>query len=106
MLIDWIRLVGALLLLLTPTAVFQGDRVRFRAIDRSWERYWTRILTLGLHSIDFVRAVLGNWLLIESLTPAANAHGMMRFAPLIIAGSVRVLAVAVQTAVCREPDSA
>ena len=42
MLIDWLRLIPALLLLLTPIGVFHHDRVKYRALMRDWNGYWRR----------------------------------------------------------------
>lgn len=106
MLIDWLKLTGALILLLPPIALLHGKRVRFRATMRDWDGYWVRTFVLGTHAIDFVRAALGAWLLVEALTRAPGAQGVMRHAPLLIQAGVFVFAVSLQTLVCKEPDTA
>jgi hypothetical protein len=104
--IDWLKFLPGLVLLLTPVAVLEGRRVHFRDIDRDWDRHWPQILSLWLHYFDFARAALGTWLLIDSLNPIPNAAGIARYAPLVLQGSIRLVAVFVQTVWCREPDSA
>src|SRR2546423_2539375 len=92
MLIDWIHLGGALVLLLTPVALFQGDRVRFRAIDRSWAQHWPKILALGLHSIDFLRAALGAWMLSGAISADPGRTGLAHLAPILVPGTIQLTA--------------
>src|SRR3954469_1522107 len=89
--IDWVRFIPAVILLLTPVAVFHGSRVRFREIDRDWEGHWPQIGRLWLHYFDFLRAAGGTWLLLGALTSADSAHGLARQAPLLLQGSIRIL---------------
>jgi hypothetical protein len=105
MLIDWPRFSAALVLLLTPIALFHGKRVRYRAVSRDWDQHWPQIFTLGLHTIDLGRAALGTWLLVESLTRAPGAVGAMKHAVIGTHALVLWTAVAVQTFICKEPDS-
>jgi hypothetical protein len=105
MLIDWAKFLAALALLLTPIALFHGPRVRYRSVSRDWDRHWPQIFSLGLHTIDLGRAALGTWLLVESLTRAPGAVGAMRQAVLGTHALVLWTAAAVQTFVCKEPDS-
>jgi hypothetical protein len=104
--IDWVRFIPALILLLTPVAVFHGSRVRFREIDRDWSGHRRQIARLWLHYFDFLRAAAGTWLLLAALTSAPDAHGMARQAPLLLQGSIRLLAIVLQTVVCKERDYA
>ncbi len=106
MLIDWVKLLPALLLLLTPIAVFHGKRVRYRAVDQSWGDYWGRAAKLELHSIDLLRAAIGAWLLAEAFTLAPGTAGILRYGPLAAQFAVLCLATALQTMVCKEPDAA
>src|SRR4051812_40343707 len=104
--IDWLKFLPALVLLLTPVGIFHGAKIRLRPISRGWDQHWAQIVTLSLHAIDLARAALGSWLLIGSLTAAPGAHGLAIQAPIILQGVIRVLAVLLQTIVCKEPDSA
>ncbi|MDP3178917.1 MAG: hypothetical protein Q8M76_13505, partial [Spirochaetaceae bacterium] len=106
MIIDWLKFAPALFLLLLPIGVFHGKKVRFRPIARDWADHWSKILTLGLHWIDLSRAALGGWLLVESLSLSPGAAGIMRYSVLVTLGAVMILAVALQTFVCKERDSA
>jgi hypothetical protein len=106
MLIDWTKLIAALGLLLPPVALFHGKRVRFRGVTRDWDGYWGHTIALGTHAIDFVRAIFGSWLLAEAMRRAPDAQGVMRQAPLLIEAAVLFCAVALQTLVCKEPDTA
>jgi hypothetical protein len=103
--IEWMKFAPALALLLTPVALLEGPRVHFREIDRDWDQHWPQITSLWLHYFDFARAALGTWLLLDSLHAIPNAHGLAKHAPLLIQGSIRVLAVFLQTVWCRESGS-
>lgn len=106
MLIDWIKLVPALVLLLTPIGLFHGERVRYRDVGREWDGYWVRTLRLGLHTIDFLRAVLGAWLLAEALQKAPGVQGLMKYSEIVVHASILCLATVLQTLICKEPESA
>jgi hypothetical protein len=107
LLIDWPQFLAALVLLLTPGALFYGKKkTRYRDITRDLDGYWPRIFTHGLHAIDLARAALGTWLLIDSLQSVPNPHGFAKYAVLFTQGSIRILAVFLQTVVCKEPDHA
>lgn len=106
MLIDWLRLVPALVFLLTPIAVFHDKHVRYRALMRDWEGYWRRTLSLGLHTIDLLRALLGVWLLTEAVRRVPEAQGLMRFGAYFVHGAVLCVATVVQAVVCKEPEAA
>jgi hypothetical protein len=105
MLIDWSKFIPALLLLLTPVALFHGRKVRFRAVSRDWDRHWVPVLSLGLHTIDFLRALLGTWLLGQALTRVAGAHGLAGQAVLITQAVVLCVAVTLQATICKEEDA-
>src|SRR5438876_5032239 len=105
--IDWLRFLPALVLLLTPIGIFHGAKFRLRPVSRGWDhRHWAQVSTVSFHVVDLARAALGSWLLIRSLTAAPGAHGLAVQAPMILQGAVRVLAVLLQTVICKEPDSA
>lgn len=106
MLIDWLQFGPSLLLLLTPIALFQGSRVRFRPIPSSFEGHWGRTLGLGLHTIDLGRAVLGAWLLAEALSVSPEAKGAIRHAVPATQAAVLIVGILLQTFVCKEPDAA
>jgi hypothetical protein len=106
MLIDWFKLIAALILLLTPIGLFHGKKVRYRPIAHDWQRHWPRVLGLGLHLIDFLRAALGAWLLSEALTREPGAQGMLRFADALTQGGVLMVATILQAVVCKERDAA
>lgn len=106
MTIDWLKFIPALLFLLTPADLFNGSKVRYRDVTRDWDGYRSRVLVHGMHAIDLLRAALGTWLLLDSLQGAPNAHGLAKYAVLLTQGAVRILAVVLQTAVCRERDAA
>jgi hypothetical protein len=106
MTIDWWKFLSALLLLLVPGDLFNGGvKVRYRDVTREWHGYWLRVLTHGMHTIDLGRAALGTWLLLDSLHGAPDARGLLRYAPLVTQGGIRIAAVLVQTLVCREKDA-
>ena len=106
MIIDWLTFAPALCLLLVPIGLFHGKKIRFCDISRDWEGHRSAILALSLHWIDLTRAALGGWLLIHALTHAHGVAGFMRYSILGIEGAVMVLAVGLQTFVCKEEDSA
>ncbi len=106
MLIDWLKFPAALFLLFLPMRLFHGEKVRFLAISRDWETRRTLILTLGLHWIDLGRAALGGWLLIQSLALAPGAPGFMRYSVPLTLSAIMILAVCLQTFICKELDSA
>ena len=106
MLVAWSKFIPALILLLTPIALFHGRRVRYRAIMREWDGYWGRTIGLGLHTIDLVRAALGAWLLLASLQSAPAAHGMARYGVLITHALVLALSTSLQSLYCKETEAA
>lgn len=106
MIIDWPRLLVALALLLVPIAVFHGEKVRYRALMRDWDGYWLRTLSLGLHTIDLCRALLGVWLLSEALRRAPEAKEFMKYAAAAAQGAILCLATVLQAVVCKEPETA
>jgi hypothetical protein len=106
LLIDWSKFLPALLLLLTPIALFHGKRVRHRALPQDWSAHWGRTFALGLHTIDFGRALLGAWYLTVALTARPGAGELARLYPLLAGAGVLAGAVVLQTFVCREPYSA
>lgn len=106
MLIDWPRLVIALLLLLTPVGVFHGARVRYRAVMRDWDGYWLRTLSLWLHGFDVLRAAAGAWLLMDALQQAPAAHDTMRYGAIAARAVVLGVATIIQAVVCKEPEAA
>jgi hypothetical protein len=106
MYVDWSKFLPALVLLLVPIAVFHGKRVRYRAIMREWDGYWGRTFALGLHAIDFVRAGLGAWLLVEALKTGPDAHGVMKYAVILTQAAVLAISTAVQALYCKESEAA
>lgn len=106
MIIDWLKFAPALAFLLVPIGLFHGKKVRFRPITRDWADHWGQILTFGLHWIDLGRAIIGGWLLIEALTLATGAAGVMRYSVILIQATIVIVSVCVQTFVCKERDSA
>jgi hypothetical protein len=106
MLINWLMLVPAALLLVVPTAVFHGPDVRYRAVSRGWSGHWRQILTFEWHWIDFVRAAAGAWLLQAALVRAPEARGLAGQSAFLTQTGVVAFAVLLQTAVCRELDTA
>jgi hypothetical protein len=106
MLIDWLKFLPALVLLLPPVALFHTKRVRYRALSHGWSGYWSRTFSLGLHSIDFGRAMLGAWWLADGISAGPDAYGLMRHGALFIQVPLLALAVTLQTLVSREPGSA
>jgi len=106
LLIDWSKFLPALLLLLTPIALLHGKRVRHRALPQDWSTHWGRTLSLGLHTIDFGRALLGAWYLTVALTVRPGTGELAGLYPLLAGAGVLAVAVVLQTFVCREPYSA
>jgi len=72
---------------------------------RDWDGYWLRALAHGMHSIDLVRSALGTWWLIDSLHSLPNPQGFARYEVLVVQGGIRILAVFLQTVVCREKEA-
>jgi hypothetical protein len=103
--IDWMKLGAALLLLLTPIGLFHGRQVRYRAIQREWTDHLAQIASLGLHTIDFLRAIAGAALLAGAVSRTPEAQAFMRYAPAFIQAGVLLTAAGLQTAVCRELDA-
>jgi ABC-type uncharacterized transport system permease subunit len=106
MLIDWLKLIPALVLLLVPIGVFHNERVHYRALMRDWHGYWRRTLFLEFHTLDLVRAVLGAWLLIEALKAEPGASRLMHYAPLMLRTVILTLATALQALFCKEEEAA
>lgn len=106
MIIDWFKFAPALFILLLPIGLFHGKKIRFSPVSRDWDGHWFLILTLGLHWIDLGRAILGGWLLVESLSLSPGTAGFMRYSVLLLQGAVLLTAVGLQTIVCKERDSA
>lgn len=104
--IDWPYFIAAILLLLVPSGIFHGRHVRYRPLQRQWgDAHWREVLTLGLHTIDFVRAALGAWLLVEAVTQAPEAKGLWRHGVLLSHAALLWVGVVLQAVVCREPES-
>lgn len=101
MLIDWPRFLFALALLLIPIGLFHSERVRYRALIRDWDGHWRRSLTLGLHSVDLARAVLGGWLLLQAVSQAPEFKGVNHLV-LVVQASVMLVAMTLQASICRE----
>lgn len=106
MIVDWVTFLPALVLLLTPVRLFHGKKTGFREVSREWDKHWLLILKHEMHWIDLGRAALGTWLLIESLHAAPGAHGSAKYAPVLTQGAIRILAVLLQTVICREANHA
>jgi hypothetical protein len=104
--IDWFKLIAASLLLLTPMALFHGRKVRYRSLPSGFESYWSRTFALGLHSIDFVRAILGAWLLVDAFTVDPEIRDGVRHIPVLIQAAVLFSGMLLQTFVCKEEDAA
>lgn len=105
MLVYWIIFVPALALLLVPITLFHGPKVRYRGITHDWRNIWPRALDLGLHTIDFGRAILGAWLLEEALSKAPEVTGAMRHAVMATQAVVLVTAVIIQTSFRAKQDT-
>jgi hypothetical protein len=105
MTIDWLTFVPALVLLLTPGDLFNRGKVRYRDVSRDWHGYWGRTAAHGLHTIDFARAALGTWLLLDALHGAPDPRGFAKYEVVLLQGGIRLLAVLLQTVVCRKEDS-
>ena len=105
MLIHWFKFAAALVLLLTPITLFHGKRVRYRNIGRDWASHWPQFLSLGVNWIDFLRAFLGAWLLIDALAPLPQAKGLLRHGVFLTQAGVLAVATLLQSVVCKEPDA-
>ena len=92
MIVHWATFLPALALLLIPITLFHGPKVRYRGISHDWRNIWPQAFGLGLHAIDFCRAILGAWLLLESLTKG-HATGFMRYGMPITFAAVLLTAV-------------
>jgi len=103
--IDWLKLLGALALLLTPSAVFHGRGVHHRDLTRDWNGYWGRTLKLWTHGFDLIRAFAGGWLLMQAISSAPGAQGFVKYLPLALRGLIVCGATLLQTVVCKERDA-
>ena len=103
--IDWLKLLGALALLLTPSAVFHGRGVHHRDLTRDWDGYWGRTLKLWTHGFDLIRAFAGAWLLMQAIARAPEAQGLMKYAPLALRGFILCASTILQTIICKERDA-
>lgn len=105
--VDWLQFIAAVILLLTPGSLFyRSKKIRYREISREWGGHLTRMAAHGLHVIDLGRAALGTWLLLESLKTVPDARGFAKYAPLFAQGTIRILAVWLQTVFCPVRDHA
>ena len=92
MIVHWATFLPALALLLIPITLFHGPKVRYRGISHDWRNIWPQAFGLGLHAIDFCRAILGAWLLLDSLNKG-HATGFMRYGMPITFAAVLLTAV-------------
>ncbi len=106
MLIVWSQFLFALVLLLPPTAFFQGKHVRFRAAMRDWDGQWQKTFTHFPHWLDLIRAALGAWLLATAVTRAPGGSGFSGYAATGVHVGVLAIAASLQTLICKEPGSA
>src|SRR5690242_19189195 len=104
--IDWLKLVPAILLLIIPLGLFHGRKVRFRSLPSGFDSYWSRVFALGSHTVDLLRAALGAWLLVEAITLSPDLKGPLRFVPPGVQAVTLVVAMILQTFVCKETDAA
>lgn len=104
MIIHWTIFLPAVILLLIPITLFHGPKIRYRGISHDWRTIWPNAFDLGLHSIDFGRAVLGAWLLVDSLS-RGPATGLMRHSILITHAGVLIAAVILQITFRAKPDT-
>jgi hypothetical protein len=104
--IDWFKLIAAILVLLPPIALFHGRKVRYRSVPSGFESYWSRTFALGLHTVDLCRALLGAWLLVEALSFDPEVPGSARMMVASIQAVVLLVAMLLQTFVCKEIDAA
>ena len=105
MLISWPLLAPALLLLLVPIGPFFGATIRHRSIRSEWQGYGKRLFGLPHHTVDLLRAAGGAWLLAAAVTVDPAAAGAMRHAAPLLHTGLLLAAVALQSLLCREPDS-
>lgn len=105
MIIDWPKFLPALFLLLLPIGLFHGKKTQVRPITRDWHGEWGQILKHVFHWADLARAVGGAWLLNHSLSGTPDALGIWRYLVPFTVWAVLISAVALQTFVCKEPDS-
>lgn len=102
MLIDWIQLLGAVLLLVPPAAAFQGRKIRYLPAGRDWDGHWRWIATVRWHWIDLVRGAVGAWLLLRAASAAPDASGLARLGPTMVHAAVLWPSVLLQTLVRRD----
>jgi hypothetical protein len=100
--LDWYFLLPAIALLLTPVGFFHGSKVRYRPILRDWRDHWRQIFALGLHAVDFLRAILGGWFLMLAFKPAFVSSLPEWSAP-AIQSAVVISGVLLQMLICKEP---
>jgi hypothetical protein len=105
MIIDWPIFIAASLLLLSPIGLFHNRKARYQPLAHQWDVPLKQVLVHGLHTIDLLRATLGGWLFSEAIVLAPAAAEEAHYAVLIVQSAVLAVALALQTAVCREPRS-
>ena len=102
--LDWARFLPVAFLLLFPLPLLFARKTQYRALDENWAHYTAKGFTFPWHWLDVVRAFVGTWLLLQVL--AINPPEYI--APKLIYGVfglVLVLAVTLQTVVCRSRGS-
>jgi hypothetical protein len=103
--IDWLRLAAASLLLLPPMGLLHGRRVEHRLAARDWDGYWQRAFFLPAHAVDFLRAAAGAALLAGALLHVPHAAGLAKYAPWVAQALLLMLALSLQSLICREPEA-
>lgn len=90
---------------MVPIALFHGPKVRYRGVSHDWRNIWKQAFALGLHTVDFCRATLGAWWLLEALEKGPHATGVMRYAVPATYAVILVIATVRQMTFRAKPDS-
>lgn len=105
MIIHWALFLPALVLLMVPITLFHGPKVRYRGVSHDWRNIWKQTFALGLHTVDFCRATLGAWWLLESLEKGPHVTGAMRYAIPATYAVILIAAMTLQMTFRTRPDN-
>lgn len=102
--VDWVRFATAAAVLIFPLPLLFGRGVQYRELARAWHRHIGQVFALPWHWIDLVRTMAGTWLLMSSIGLYFDSRVSLAKEPVVLFGGVMLLAVILQTVVCKDPE--
>ncbi len=102
--VDWLRFAVATALLLFPLPLLFGRGVHYREVERSWQRYIGRALTLPWHWIDLLRVLGGTHLLMSAIGLSRAAGRFPDKWAIVLLALVLGAGVVVQCVACKCPE--